>query len=96
MFVDEGPLKDGTTIYYLIIHITEDGSEYTIILLPTGKHRGQFYRRGYFAAFDIDSSPDNIQRVKEAHGNLLQPEEYEETPGVDNRIRLPFYRFTLV
>lgn len=94
---DRARFADGTTVYCLTIEANaSDGSKYGIVLEPTRTSPGQFYRRGYFAVFDLKSQDRYVQDFKESHESLLEPEEYEEKLGVDSKSGLPFYRISIV
>jgi hypothetical protein len=97
VFADRAPFADGTTVYCLTIETnTSDGSKYGIVLEPTRTSSGQFYRRGYFAVFDLKNEDRYVQNFRESHESLLEPEEYEEKLGVDSMSGLPFYRISIV
>jgi Heterokaryon incompatibility protein (HET) len=97
VFADRAPFADGTTVYCLSIEVNDSkGSKYGIILEPTRASPGQFYRRGYFAVFDLKDQDTYVRDFNEMHQSVLIPEEYEEALGVDSKTGFQYYRLSIV
>lgn len=97
VFADRSPFADGTTVFCLTIQAnTSKDSRYGIILEPTLTSAGQFYRRGYFSVFDVEEGDHYVQEFLKNHELPLEPDEYEESLGVDCESGLPFYRISIV
>jgi hypothetical protein len=94
---DRGSFADGTPVFCLTIEdALSFGSKVGIVLEPTGKLPGQFYRRGRFTVFDVKAETRYVQEFVDSHQLELEPEEYEDKLGIDPSPGLPFYRISLV
>jgi hypothetical protein len=96
VFPDRGTFLDGSTIYCLTIEVNKDGSKYGIILEPVNSSKGHFFRRGYFAVFDLSENSNWVRDFDELHQSPLEPNDYEEALGQDPKTGFLFYRFSII
>ena len=99
VFADQGHFADDTTILCLTINAKAYScamNKYGLILQATNKAQGQFYRRGYFAVFDLEDGDSYMRDFDDLHEAVLEPQYYEEDLVVDSMTRLHFYRFSII
>jgi Heterokaryon incompatibility protein (HET) len=97
VFGDLGPFPDGSTVYCLpITRNGSNGSLHGIILEPTGLRHGEYYRRGYFALFDVESHDAYVKDFSEPLGTLLSNRDYEQYIGIQDLSGFHEYRIRLV
>ena len=88
LFFDINPPLDGTVFHCLIIQSNSDNNPtyHGIVLEPTSKNHGEYYRSGYFAVrnSELEGSIDAFEKMlrEPMEGRGLSGDEFEALVGV--------------